>query len=331
MEKRKVLGCLVGAAFGDAMGGPTETRTTKQIEELFGGYVTEFFDAPEDVFARGNQAGRITDDFSMAHVTCQEIIKNKGVIDDEVAKNSLIEWSKNETYFEQFVGPTSRAGINALKNNTEVAKWPFVNDNLKASNGSAMKIGPISLFAKGNFDKAMSIVEIISKPTHFNNKSLSGACAVAAAVNQALKNDSNMDDVYLAALKGAEYGEKRGHQLAGPSVYKRLKLAASIAATTKDMSECLKMSADILGNNASAYETVPSAFSLLLAARDNPLEAIYAAVNIGNDTDSIATIVGAIVGALYGVEIFDQNVIELINEVNDYDLNLLAEQIIENS
>ena len=48
---QKILGGLIGAAAGDAMGAATETRTRKQIEEKFGGYVTDFLAPPDDTFA----------------------------------------------------------------------------------------------------------------------------------------------------------------------------------------------------------------------------------------------------------------------------------------
>ena len=51
-DYKKVLGCLVGAAAGDAMGAATEIRTRKQSEEYFGGYVKDFFEPPADTFAR---------------------------------------------------------------------------------------------------------------------------------------------------------------------------------------------------------------------------------------------------------------------------------------
>ena len=37
--EEKILGCLVGAAAGDALGAATEMRTRRQIEEKFGGRV----------------------------------------------------------------------------------------------------------------------------------------------------------------------------------------------------------------------------------------------------------------------------------------------------
>ena len=65
----KLLGCLAGAAIGDSMGGPTEERSTEMILEDFGGYVTDFRDAPLDTWAYGAKAGMVTDDFSLAYFT----------------------------------------------------------------------------------------------------------------------------------------------------------------------------------------------------------------------------------------------------------------------
>ncbi|MFR1059620.1 MAG: ADP-ribosylglycohydrolase family protein [Enterocloster sp.] len=86
----KILGSLLGAAAGDAMGAATETRTRKQIEEKFGGYVTDFLTPPQDTFARGSRAGQITDDFSVAYMTLREILKT-GKADYETAVSGLFK------------------------------------------------------------------------------------------------------------------------------------------------------------------------------------------------------------------------------------------------
>lgn len=44
----KIAGCLIGAAYGDALGAPTENRTREQIFEKWG-YVDRLHDAPSDV------------------------------------------------------------------------------------------------------------------------------------------------------------------------------------------------------------------------------------------------------------------------------------------
>ena len=52
-------------------------------------------------------------------------------------------------------------------------------------------------------------------------------------------------------------------------------------------------------------------------------------VNIGNDTDTVATMVGSIVGALHGIEALPSNYLSVINDANQFDLEKLAERIIE--
>ena len=96
----KIAGCLIGAAYGDALGAPTENRTREQIFEKWG-YVDRLHDAPSDVYARGNKAGQITDDFSMGYVTIQQILRSENHVNQKVAEGALIEWSKNERFFKK--------------------------------------------------------------------------------------------------------------------------------------------------------------------------------------------------------------------------------------
>ncbi|MEG0542123.1 MAG: ADP-ribosylglycohydrolase family protein, partial [Angelakisella sp.] len=112
----KILGGLLGGAVADAMGAATETRSPILIKERFGGYVKELIAAPEDTFGRGlTPVGFVTDDFSLAYFTAVEIARNKGVINDEVARNALITWSEHPEFFDNYAGPTTRAAVMKLK------------------------------------------------------------------------------------------------------------------------------------------------------------------------------------------------------------------------
>lgn len=334
--KEKILGCLIGAATGDAMGGPTETRTRKQIEEKFNGYVDKFFSAPADVFARGNKPGQVTDDFSVAYVTCKKIIENNGVVNDAVAKDSLLEWSKDMNYFDRFAGPTSRAGIEALRNNsTPPLKYGFnlVTDNEKSTNGASMKASPIALLSNGNVDLAIKNAMIISRVTHNNNVALSAAAAVASATSKALQEDSTLESLLDAAIygakKGDEYGRKYGETYANPSFLKKMKLAISIGYCSNSLSKAIDEIVDIIGTGVYAYESVAAAFGLMVAANGDTLQGIYAGVNAGNDTDSVATIIGGILGALNGSEVFPEEYVNIINQANGYNLQKLTGDIFE--
>ena len=213
MDNAKILGSLLAAAICDTMGAATEMRTRKQIEERFGGYVTEILAPPDDTFARGAVRGFVTDDFSLAYFTAQTICDNNGLVDDQVAINSLLRWAACDAYFGKYAGPSTKAAVNKLLGVETTPTYPFLAyDCSKATNGSAMKIGPVALFSPGKLDEAISNAVTICLPTHANNLSIAGACAVAAAVSYALMPDANLYGLVQAGLYGARKGNEIGSE-----------------------------------------------------------------------------------------------------------------------
>ena len=328
MEKfRKILGGLLAGAIGDAMGAPTETRSTQQIIEKFGGLVTTFLTPPDDVFAQGFPAGSVTDDFSLAYYTAQAIIDSRGIIDESTAAAALLKWA--DTPYYALAGPTTRAAVDRIRG-LETPKPDFVMavDNSKATNGSAMKIAPVGLASGGDIDKAIKDAITICRPTHNNSTSLSGACAVAAAVSAALDDEADINSIIEAGLKGAREGEKHGVLMSTPSVYERIRLAVEIGRQYKgdDLLVMKKMS-DIIGTGLAAAEAVPSAFGFLAASEGDAMKAVIMGVNAGNDTDTVATIAGAIAGTWQGY--YDEEMLRTINEVNGFDLEITAKRLLE--
>lgn len=329
----KILGSLLGAAAGDAMGAATETRTRKQIEERFGGYVTEFLTPPEDTFARGSRAGQVTDDFSVAYMTLREVLK-ENQLNEDIAKRALIKWSEIPEYFDRFAGPTTRARVQEIKGlNVNQQSFVPVNDNMKATNGGAMKAAPIALLSRGDIHRAIKDVMTVSGITHNNNIALSGAAAVAAAAAAALKEGAAVYDVVRASIEGARagdrYGREHGHTLAGASIETRIKWAVSIAINSKDLNEAMDELSDYIGSGLMAVEAVPAAIGLCVAAKGNTVDGICAAVNMGNDTDTVAAMVGGILGALNGVQSMPGEYLDIIERENHFNLKEMAAQIME--
>ncbi len=244
----KILGCLAGAAIGDAMGAATEIRTTEQIRECFGGYVVKMVDPPGDTFARNRKAGAVTDDFSQAYYIVNEIICRNGKIDEEIGKAAILRWWDDGIY-NCFAGPTTRASIQRLKGiSTEDEYTWILQNNSSATNGSAMKIGPVGLFTPEDQDRAIE--------------------------NAAMLTIS-----------------------------------------------------DIVGTGLHISEAVPAVFGILVAAKGDFKDALFCAVNIGGDTDTIATMTGAIAGTLRGAGAIDPDQIGLINRVNEISLEETARKI----
>lgn len=332
--KSKILGSLFGAALGDTMGAPTELRTKEMIRERFGGEVREILEPPNDTFARGSEAGTVTDDFSLIYYTVRAILDNGGVISEQSANQAILNWSEDEKYYNKYVGPTTRAAVERIRGTAGENPYSFICcDNAKASNGSAMKISPAGLFNPGDIEGAVRGAITICRPTHNNNLSIEGACAIAAAVSEALKEESNVYTAVQAGLEGARLGAElcRGtcSVLAGPSVEKRMKLAIQIGLTADSLDEATTEIADLVGSGLHISEAVPAVFGIMVAAKGNLMEAIIAAVNIGSDTDTIASMTGAVLGALCGIGAVPGEYCELIERVNHFDIRTMAEEILE--
>jgi ADP-ribosylglycohydrolase len=332
MERyEKILGGFLGAAVGDAMGAATETRSMEQIKSYFGGYVKEFLPPPDDTFARGRKPGQITDDFSLAYYMARAIIKSNGVVNQQVAKDGLLDWAGVDEYYIPFAGPTTRAAIEEFRGNKVQSAGELVINNSKATNGSAMKIFPVGLLNAGNIQRAIEDAVEMSMPTHGNSLSVSGACAVAAAVSRAMDGDADVYNIVQSGLYGAREGERmgkeRGIAVAGPSVARRLELAVEIGLKRRNIEEAMRDIGDIIGSGLHISEAVPAAFGLFVAAEGNAMECIYAGVNVGNDTDTVATIVGAIAGTLRGYKSMPKEYLDIINERNNMDLGELSHSL----
>ena len=100
--KAKILGSLFGAALGDTMGAPTELRTKEMIKQKFGGEVRNILQPPDDTFARGSDAGMVTDDFSLIYYTVRAILDNGGVINETSANQALLSWAGDERYYNKY-------------------------------------------------------------------------------------------------------------------------------------------------------------------------------------------------------------------------------------
>lgn len=330
-RKEKVLGAFLGAAVGDAMGAPTETRTYEQIIEKFGGAVKEFYAPPEDTYARGNKPGQVTDDFSLAYYLANEIVKEKRV-NEQVSKQATVAWGSVDRHFNFFAGPTTRTAIMKMRGEDVTPVDGIINYNAKASNGAGMKIFPVGLAYPGDLNKAVDGALQVCLPTHDNDIAISSACAIAAAVSQAMTDKDDLFSICKAGIYGAVEGEKRGRLMArtvaGPSCIKRLEMAIEIGLKSKDMLSAMQDLSDYIGSGFHASEAIPVAFGLLVAAKGDTMEAIYGGVNIGYDTDTIATMVGALGGSMNGVASITSGYLEIINEANGYDLDALAEQFV---
>lgn len=334
----KIQGILGCTAIGDAMGSATENLTFDQIREKFSGPLTEFVKPGETAFALGNEAGEITDDFSQVYLISQEILKNNGVLDRETVVRAILAWSEIPRWFNRFAGPTTRTAISMYRDpSLKMKPLPgavTVDYASKATNGSAMKIAPAGILNPGNIEGAIDDAIIIARVTHDNSLAISGACAVAAAAAAGLAEDATVEEALSAGIYGAVRGEtiarKISRDVAGASVVERIRLALDIVEGVGTKEEKLKKLAQVVGSGLHISEAVPCAFGIAALNKNDSLQAVFDAVNIGYDTDTIAAIVGTMTGAF--VDIQEERFAKLydaVQKANDIDIVKLATDLAE--
>ena len=180
--KEKILGCLLGAAVGDAMGAATETKSPRQIRETFGKRVEDFETPPMDTLARGRKAGQVTDAFSIPYILTKHLIEAGGKASRELAESALVEWGNTE-YFEPFAGMTTRNVVKRLKADDSMGTWAYAGRlgtklykshyYALSSNGAASKAYPAGLFSRGEVDKAIRDAVELTMASHDDPYSIS--------------------------------------------------------------------------------------------------------------------------------------------------------------
>lgn len=327
----RILGGLIGAGAGDAMGAATEARTTEQILEYFGHEVTDFEVPPMDTFGAGNIAGQLTDDFSSAYFVAKHIVDQEGEVTEKIVQEALIDWSEHPEFFDRFAGPTTRLAIRRYKGEKIEEPKGVRLATRQATNGAAMKISPIGLLNAGNIDQAIQDAVTVTMVTHDNYLAISGGCAVAAAVSRAVMPDADVYSVLKAGLYGAKEGERIGREVgkdvAGPSVVKRMEMAIDIGLGRGTAREKMVEIGHRIGAGLHISEAIPCAFGFFAANEGDALGSIVGAVNVGYDTDTIATMSGAMAGALKGAESFPAHFLPTLEKANHLEIKKLAKEL----
>lgn len=334
----KILGAMVGAAIGDAMGTPLESRPIYLIKEDLGngGFVYDYIDMPKDSYAPHMKKGYVSDDFSVAFASLNAFVKH-GKITRDAAVEGLLDWKYKEPYVRyssSYMGPTTRYAIDKLEGkevpNDVLATMECHQRTI--TNGAAMKSWVAGLFNPGDIDKAIDDSIIMCLPSHDNAIALAAAAAVAAGVARAMTKNATTDQVVEAGLYGAHEGYLRAlkvaHDAAAANVEKRIELAVQIGLKySNDFEGCITEMTDIVGTGLFANEAAPAAFGFFVSTGGDVMQTIYRSINAGNDCDTVATMAGALAGALKGYHTIPEHHLPYLSQTNDMDIEKVARQV----
>lgn len=328
--EKKVLSCFVGAALGDAMGAVTEGKTIGEIKREFGGSVTELLPVKKENCHKEFPLGTVTDDFSFAYASLEILLQEEGPITWEKARACLMHWAGMERYMP-FAGPTALAAVSYFQKHPQGQRPEGGLSYFHATNGAAMKGFIGGLFHPDDPQKICRDTFLLSAVTHPNNTGIAAACAVACATARALRTDATLATVLQAGINGAAIGNtlavNAGMEIPGPSMEKRITLAVETAQKGADWETNMLNLAETIGSGLMAIESVPCVFGILAACPGNVLSGIRMGVNIGGDTDTVASMFGAVAGALYTMPPETEPQCELLEKANAMNIREMARRV----
>jgi ADP-ribosylglycohydrolase len=304
-SEERVIGCFKGLATGDAIGKQTETLTRRDIHAWYPGGITGFHGRPGDVIPRYEgkrypwRIGETTDDTEQTIAVARAILR-EGDAGHEAIGKELLQCRKS-------IHPG-------------VSMWGFsqVGDPARIASegdgcGAAMRVAPVGVvFPPDRLDRLIRGAYESAIPTHGGQLAICAAAAVACAVSAAVEG-LPAAEVMAAAVIAAKEAE---------ALRPAIRVSTIGASLERIYSELRirmrkRLAVDEIAEHYCPDKTeniVPVAISLALITGSAEETALLAA-NIGGDSDSVASIGGAIAGALCP-ESVNERWFEVVNSVN---------------
>jgi len=262
MEKiDRVRGCLLGLAVGDALGAPYEFKAP-------GSYTPE----PELVGGGtwGLPAGYWTDDTSMALCLAESLIERGFDPADQMQR--YLRWYR-EGYLSSTgrcfdIGNATRAALERFERTGD----PFAGDPEAGGNGALMRIAPVALYYGDDLGTAVDAAEQVARTTHGHPMALE-ACRYFVVLLWRAVNGSRKAELH-----------PEGFHTPCPQI------AAVVAGSWRT---------GVVSGRGDAANTLNAALWAFYGTESFE-EGALRAVSLGEDTDTVGAVYGALAGAYYG-------------------------------
>ncbi|MEU6401847.1 ADP-ribosylglycohydrolase family protein [Streptomyces sp. NPDC046985] len=319
--EERITGALVGAAVGDALGGPVEGYSPDQILERHGGRIRGVVGPwhgddwrtarPVAPYHKGD--GHVTDDTLMTHALVRVYARVRDHLDAYAVADHLVpDLMTTPRWIPELEAEALPLHRVFLAEKWLAARLHYGHVDPREAGvgnivncGAAMYMAPVGLVNAAN--PAAAYAEALDVAgAHQSSYGREAAGVLAAGVAAACAPEASPDTVVTACLALAKDGTRTAIEkvceAAGGCADAESALGALRAAVAPYDTVGPDYRAPSLGarrpSRLHAIEELPVALGMLVAARGDFREAVLGAVNYGRDCDSIATMAGALAGAL---------------------------------
>jgi len=281
----RFAGAVLGAAIGDAMGHPTEfIRSFAAIRDRYPPTgVTRF----ELYWERdGKRFAPYTDDTQMAEIVLRSLLEG-GDLDATMRRmaDGFIHWAKHPQGGHRAPGNACMSGCRALEGGVH---WSEGGGATAGGCGSVMRAYPFGLVFADDLEKAEKWAVHHSKLTHRDPIALAASAAMAVGMARIVRGDAPIQVVEAMAAAASRYSERTGAMMTTAIAEARTGVEPEVTLERLE--------------GWAAHEAIAAAVYLFVRHPDDPRAAILEGANTPGDSDSLATLAGALVGARCGIE-----------------------------
>lgn len=323
----RALGALYGLAIGDALGMPTQELSRAQARRILGPVPDFRPGPPENPISHGLPAGSVTDDTLQALLIGRLLVEGGGRIEPRQLARELLEWEREMAAGgkAKLLGPSTKSALEAVAAGAD----PATTGGGGVTNGAAMRIAPVGIATPpAPLDRLVEAVTGAGKVTHDTGIANAGAAAVAMAIScgvAGLTFDAALSPAVEAASRAAAFGQGLNDDRMSALILRATSLTRGNGANPARALDAL---VDEIGTGVAIEQSVPAAFGVAQLAPDDAWSACAIAAGLGGDTDTIAAIAGAMVGACTGLTALPAVAVATVRRVNDLDLEPLAEKLL---
>jgi len=279
---------LVGVAVGDALGAPFEGRMSLSPLLLD-------WDGHSYLPTRNNwlmiEPGQVTDDTQMTVALAKSLVQEK-TFNPSAVMESYYKWFQSGSC--RGMGNTVREAILKYLRTKSPTTCGVAGSQ---GNGTAMRVSPIGLAFRHDLDLAARYADVDASLTHQSPEARHGSMAIALGVGLLALQVTT--PTYLAKKVATMLPAGKLHDIFEnfPQPLPRHSLAGYLKALPPR-----GVTADVAV--VFALAAVATSFK----------EGIELAIRRGGDTDTIASMVGALLGAFYGLEGVDSTLLEPLED-----------------
>ncbi|MFJ6407306.1 ADP-ribosylglycohydrolase family protein [Streptomyces hydrogenans] len=343
----RITGSLLGAAVGDALGGPVEGYTPEQIAERHGGRVTGVVGPwngdswrtarPIAPYHKGD--GHVTDDTLMTHALIRVYETVRGHLDAYAVADHLVpELMGSPVWIPELEAEALPLQRIFLAEKWLVARLHYGHHDPREAGagnivncGAAMYMAPVGLVnaadPHGAYAEALDIAG-----AHQSSYGREAAGVFAAAVAAACVPGATPRTVVDTALALAKDGTRAAIEAVAEVADRHRDFESALVPLRKAVAPYDSVGPDYRDPGLDArrpsrlhsIEELPIALGMLLVGEGDYRRTVLGAVNYGRDCDSIATMAGAVAGALHGEAAVPAEWVKRVAEASRLDLHAPA-------